>query len=113
MPRAWSSPEPHSTVPVRIRHPSYPRELLRKRNLSLDLKGSGCGWGAGTGLATADTDLVLAFRDDRLSSLGHNTEIAGLELELDSLRCAGIKMHALESAQGTQRRSLCIREAEI
>jgi len=68
---------------------------------------------AGIGLTAANEDRVLAFGDDGFAGIGDHAQVARMQVEVDSLRCAGVKVDALEAAQSAQRGARNLGEFEI
>ena len=56
-------------------------------------------------LTSSDGDGVITLSDDRISFLSYHAQIARLQLEVNLLACAGIKMNALEAAKSDARRA--------
>ena len=71
--------------------------LFRQHELSFDLKVPAPRGDSGSGLATSDRDRVLALRHDDVSLVGNHTQVALVEVEVESLTCAGVQMDSLES----------------
>ncbi len=63
-------------------------------------------WCTGIGLSSANADRVIPLRDDWIAILGHHTQIARLQLEMDMLACTSFEMDALKPTQSDARRSL-------
>ena len=65
------------------------------------------------GLAASNADRVITLSDDWIPLLGHHTQIAALQLEMNLLARARFEMNALESAKSDKGSTLHCREFEI
>ncbi len=87
--------------------------LFRQGELSIDLEASTDNWRSGIRLASADADCVISRSDDRITILGHHTQITILQLEVNLLARTRFQMNALESAESDLGSTLDLRELEI
>src|SRR5438045_671343 len=64
-------------------------------------------------LASSDADGVITFTDDWISLLGHHTQIAVLQLEVNLLARARFEVNALKSAESDEGSAFRCRELQI
>ena len=64
-------------------------------------------------MSAAYGDFVLALGYDGLASFGDHAQIAGVQVEVEGLGCAGVEVDALEAAQGAERSAGNLGEFEI
>src|SRR5690349_9471574 len=70
-------------------------------------------WRSRIGLASSNADRVIALSDNWISILGHHTQIAVLQLEMNLLARARFEMNPLESAESNERSTFHGRELQI
>ena len=95
------------------RHAQSPRQLFWQGELAINLEVAADTWRSGIRLSAANAHCVITCSDDRITILGHHTQIAALQLKVNLLVRARLQVNALKSAKSNLRRTLYGRKLEI